>query len=142
MKLIIQKYVLLSRFSFALIAFFSTIAVNAQDINLKKDTAISILVKQKIHQPLPKIDEKIKKSEGFRTVCIASLKSESNPFYILDGKIIDEDKMKKLDPDSIERIEVLKDSSAAALLGSRGRSGVIIITSKKQMRPPKSKISK
>ena len=117
------------------------VAVNAQESSVKKDT-VSLMIRGEISQ-VPTIKKgKIKTSEGFRTVCIPSLKSENNPFYILDGKIIDEDIMKKLDPDSIEKIEVLKDAAATALYGSRGRSGVIVITSKKQTMPPKSKVSK
>ena len=143
MKLAINKPFLLSKLMIAFVVFSTgIITVNAQDISEKKDSAFSTLDKEKVSKILPVADHKIKKSEGFRTVCMASLKSENNPLYILDGKIIDEDKMKKLNPDSIERIEVLKDAAATALYGSRGRSGVIIIISKKQTMPPKSIISK
>ena len=36
-----------------------------------------------------------------------------------------------IDPNSIEKIEVLKDASATAIYGSRGANGVVIITTKK-----------
>lgn len=143
MKLPINKPFLLSKFMIVF-AVFSTgiITVNAQDANVKNDTAISILVKEKAPKILPEIDEKIKKSEVFRIVCMASLKSDNNPLYILDGNFIDNDNFYKIDQNSIEKIEVLKDKAAMELFGSRGKNGAVIITSKKQMMPPKSKISK
>lgn len=41
------------------------------------------------------------------------------------------DPMSTINPDDIESIEVLKDASAAAIYGSRGSNGVVIITTKK-----------
>lgn len=117
------------------------LAVNAQESLMKKDT-FSLNVRGEISQVQTIKKGKIKTSEGFRTVCVASLKSDNIPLCILDGKIIDYDQMSKLDPDSIEKVEVLKGSAATALYGGRAQSGAVIITSKKQVMPPKSKISK
>jgi TonB-dependent SusC/RagA subfamily outer membrane receptor len=36
-----------------------------------------------------------------------------------------------LNPNDIEKIEVLKDASATAIYGSRGANGVVIITTRK-----------
>jgi TonB-dependent SusC/RagA subfamily outer membrane receptor len=52
------------------------------------------------------------------------------PLYILDGKEITD--TKRIDPKSIESIEVLKDKSAVEIYGKKGENGVIIITSKKK----------
>ncbi|MES1224624.1 MAG: SusC/RagA family TonB-linked outer membrane protein, partial [Bacteroidota bacterium] len=48
--------------------------------------------------------------------------------------------LKQINPDDIESIEVLKDASSAAIYGSRGANGVIIITTRKG-RSGKSRIS-
>lgn len=54
--------------------------------------------------------------------------NNSNPLYVIDGMITYDADF--LNPQDIESIEVLKDASAAAIYGSRGANGVIIITTK------------
>lgn len=58
-----------------------------------------------------------------------------NPLIIIDGKKLSETKYKDLNsinPDEIERIDVLKDDSAVKQYGEEGKNGVIIITMKKK----------
>lgn len=57
--------------------------------------------------------------------------NDSNPLYIIDGMPGDQDAMELVNPSDIESIEVLKDAAAAAVYGSRGANGVILITTKK-----------
>ncbi|URM36347.1 SusC/RagA family TonB-linked outer membrane protein [Flavobacterium anhuiense] len=52
----------------------------------------------------------------------------SSPLYIVDGVPVDN--IDFLNPQDISRMDVLKDASSAAIYGSRGASGVIIITTK------------
>ncbi|MBC7891043.1 MAG: TonB family protein, partial [Sphingobacteriaceae bacterium] len=54
------------------------------------------------------------------------------PLCFMDGKEIDADELEKLDPDLIESLQVLKNSSAAVEYGERGKNGVILITTKKK----------
>ncbi len=51
------------------------------------------------------------------------------PLIVIDGII--GASLQNIDPNDIESMDVLKDGSAAAIYGSRGSSGVIIITTKK-----------
>jgi TonB-dependent SusC/RagA subfamily outer membrane receptor len=54
------------------------------------------------------------------------------PLIVLDGEALPANfNMSILKPESIEKIEVLKDASATAIYGEKGKNGVIIITSKK-----------
>ncbi|WP_299226614.1 M56 family metallopeptidase [uncultured Psychroserpens sp.] len=53
-----------------------------------------------------------------------------NPLFILDGKEISPDKAHDLDPDDIEKIEVLKGESATKKYGEKAKDGVIIIVTK------------
>ena len=53
-----------------------------------------------------------------------------NPIIILDGKVQPNAEINKINPNSIEKIEVLKNESATRLYGDAGRNGVIMITSK------------
>lgn len=54
--------------------------------------------------------------------------TSTEPLYIVDGKITSG--ISQLPPDDIESISVLKDASSTALYGSKGKNGVILITTK------------
>lgn len=72
---------------------------------------------------------------------------DSQPLFIIDGMpvsnssskvggalgngIVQQSRINDINPEDIERVEVLKGASAAALWGSRAANGVIIITTKK-----------
>ncbi len=88
---------------------------------------------------------------------ITSLTANSQPLYIIDGVYLDNSAIKAgfdvvslsqaggstsvqddpsnriadIDPEDIERIEILKGASAAAIYGSRAGAGVVIITTKR-----------
>ena len=75
-----------------------------------------------------------------------SITGGNEPLYVIDGVLIYNDKsatstgvtratsdfnpLSAINPNDIERIEVLKDVSATAIYGSRGANGVIIVTTK------------
>lgn len=59
-----------------------------------------------------------------------SLTAGTNPLIILDGAIYPGG-LEDINPNDIGTIDVLKDASAAAVFGSRGSNGVILITTKK-----------
>lgn len=54
----------------------------------------------------------------------------SSPLYVVDGMPVGTE-INFLNPNDIESMEVLKDASAAAIYGTRGSNGVILITTKK-----------
>ncbi len=49
------------------------------------------------------------------------------PIYILNGKAISKDEMNKINPSSIESINVLKGEKAIAKYGKKGKKGVVEI---------------
>jgi TonB-linked SusC/RagA family outer membrane protein len=55
--------------------------------------------------------------------------NDANPLYVIDGVV--STTINNLNPSDIERIEVLKDASTAAIYGSLGSNGVILVTTKK-----------
>ncbi|MCF6181196.1 SusC/RagA family TonB-linked outer membrane protein [Lutibacter sp.] len=74
----------------------------------------------------------------------STLTGNSNPLYIIDGVIINnssstlinlggytQNRLVDINPDDIDRIEVLKGAAAAAIYGSRASNGVIQIFTKK-----------
>ncbi|PJJ09718.1 iron complex outermembrane receptor protein [Flavobacterium sp. 1] len=64
----------------------------------------------------------------------ASLSASNNPLFVIDGVPIGLSDgpgvISALNPDDIASFSILKDASAAAIYGSRGSNGVIIITTK------------
>ena len=57
-------------------------------------------------------------------------KSNGEPLVLVDGKEVSKDAMKKLDPDQIEKINVLKGKKAIEKYGEKAKDGVIEITTK------------
>jgi TonB-linked SusC/RagA family outer membrane protein len=62
---------------------------------------------------------------------INSIGGSSTPLYVVDGIPMEAGAFQSLNPNDFESITVLKDASAAALYGSRGGNGVVVITTKK-----------
>lgn len=58
---------------------------------------------------------------------ITTLKASTSPLVLIDGIPGD---LNSVSPDDIQQIDVLKDGSAAAIYGTRGTNGVILITTK------------
>ena len=65
---------------------------------------------------------------GFGTV------NNNNPLFVVDGQFLSN--INNVNPNDIDRIEVLKDASATAIYGSRGANGVVVITTKKGISGP------
>ncbi|MFV0268759.1 MAG: carboxypeptidase-like regulatory domain-containing protein, partial [Draconibacterium sp.] len=60
---------------------------------------------------------------------LSTITSSSDPLYVVDGVVMENFGL--MNPNDIERIEVLKDASAAAIYGARGANGVILVTTKR-----------
>jgi len=60
-----------------------------------------------------------------------SITQSNEPLYVVDGYPMEGGAFRLLNPSDIESIQVLKDASSTAIYGSRGASGVVIITTKK-----------
>jgi TonB-linked SusC/RagA family outer membrane protein len=59
----------------------------------------------------------------------ASITGESTPLYVVDGVPVSS--LQSINPNDIESINVLKDAASAAIYGSRGSNGVVLITTKR-----------
>jgi TonB-linked SusC/RagA family outer membrane protein len=58
----------------------------------------------------------------------SSINSDVTPMYVVDGVICSD--IQWLNPQDIERMDILKDASSTAIYGSRATAGVIMITTK------------
>ena len=72
-----------------------------------------------------------KDNEGVQMMLrgVSNLSGNQQPLIVVDG--IAGASLAAISPDDIESIDVLKDGSAAAIYGTRGNNGVIIVTTKK-----------
>jgi len=59
----------------------------------------------------------------------ASISGSSAPLYVVDGVPLDN--LSGINPADIASIDVLKDASSAAIYGSRGSNGVVLVTTKR-----------
>ncbi len=61
---------------------------------------------------------------------VGSVTADSGPALVIDGVVVSSEFLGNLDMNDIESFEVLKDAASAAIYGSEGANGVIIITTK------------
>ena len=62
---------------------------------------------------------------------IGSITADASPLIVLDGVVVASDYLGNIDMNDVESVEVLKDAASAAIYGSRGGNGVIMVTTKK-----------
>jgi len=60
----------------------------------------------------------------------ASISGDSNPLIVVDGYPIS-GSLATVNPNDIQSLEILKDAASAAIYGSRGANGVVLVTTKK-----------
>ncbi|WP_238387868.1 SusC/RagA family TonB-linked outer membrane protein [Pararcticibacter amylolyticus] len=59
----------------------------------------------------------------------ASIAGTATPLYVVDGVPLDN--LSGINPNDIQSIDVLKDAASAAIYGSRGSNGVVLVTTKR-----------
>ena len=67
---------------------------------------------------------------------LSTLGAGTQPLVVIDGQVGAD--LNSVDPNDIASIDVLKDASAAAIYGTRGSAGVLIVTTKKGTSGPPS----
>lgn len=83
-------------------------------------------------------------TSNIRVRGVTSINASNDPLYVVDGVFVNSNSLQSIstggkatspladiNPNDIESIEVLKDAQAAALYGSRGANGVVLITTKR-----------
>lgn len=60
---------------------------------------------------------------------VNSIMGSNEPLILVDG--METDDISHIQPDMVERVDVLKDASTTALYGARGANGVILIVTRK-----------
>ncbi|TKG96892.1 SusC/RagA family TonB-linked outer membrane protein [Puteibacter caeruleilacunae] len=119
-------------------------------VTKKKDLVSSVSsVESEVlqNQPTPRIDQALQgRASGVEvtsnsgapgaaaTIRIrgtSSINGNNNPLFVIDGFIVGTDfNLNSLNVNDIESIEVLKDATALSIYGTRGASGVILVSTK------------
>ena len=73
-------------------------------------------------------DVSARSSKGIQIRGMSTINKDHQPLYIVDGKAVD--KIDNINSNSIASNNVIKDSSATAIYGSRAANGVVIIKTK------------
>lgn len=107
--------------------------VSTEDINLRPVTEASGFIQGKVAGV--QVQQTSGLPGGGMTVRIrgaSSIASSNDPLYVVDGVPVGEGSyaIAYLSPNDIESMSILKDASSAAIYGSRGANGVVLITTK------------
>ena len=86
----------------------------------------------KYEDALPFFEPAEKRTEP-QSAAGAEKERKAKPLYIVDG--VERTSIDDIAPNTIERISVLKNQSSTAVYGSRGKNGVIVITTKGAAKP-------
>lgn len=103
-------------------------AVKAQQCEPKRDTLDGEKIKGKVVSPV-KQDSVRRKSMvvgGLQTVSIRT----NAPLYVVDGKIMNEKRFRKIDSQYIESIRVVRGEQAIAAYGRKAKNGAVVVTTK------------
>ena len=108
----------------------ATVNVNAEDFNQGPiNDPIQLLQGKVAGLTIYKPGGNPNESPTIRIRGLSTLGANTSPLVVIDG--IPGATLASIDPNDIESMTVLKDGSGAAIYGTRGSSGVILITSKK-----------
>ena len=69
-------------------------------------------------------------TKPIRIICRSTLPAGNSPLYVVDGRPIQEQDLNSMNPNDIDKIEILKGNTAIAIYGSRGANGVVLMTMK------------
>ncbi|QCW99912.1 TonB-dependent receptor [Aggregatimonas sangjinii] len=61
---------------------------------------------------------------------VGSVTADSGPALVVDGIVVSSEFLANIDMNNVESFEILKDAASAAIYGSEGANGVILITTK------------
>ncbi|WP_346822340.1 SusC/RagA family TonB-linked outer membrane protein [Rapidithrix thailandica] len=109
----------------------SVVAINTKELEDRPNTNVL----QSLQSAIPGLNITNTNSEPGASPSVLlrganSLTADNEPLMIVDG-IPYSGNMNDFNPNDIESVSVLKDASAAAIYGSRGSNGVILITTKR-----------
>lgn len=120
----------------------NVVKLNSEDIqNIPNPSVINNIAGKATGVQVRQTNGKVEAGLTVRVRGQASISGGTEPLYVLDGiPLINSNESNNgaptnplltLSPNEIESIDILKDASSAAIYGSRGANGVVLITTKK-----------
>ena len=98
---------------------------NGEAINVKYTVPVTFLQSKPETENADNAEVTERKVEGYTFAADETL-------FILDGKPITAEQLKRVDPSTIDHMDVLKDKSAVELYGDKAKNGAVVITTKKK----------
>lgn len=108
--------------------------IGYKSMKVPVSATMSVRMEQEVVKLLPETTSRLMriKSTGsnglVNGISVHGIKNGEEPLIIIDGKeAMEKDALSKLAPDHIKSFSILKDKSATAVYGEKGKDGVIII---------------
>lgn len=105
------------------------VSVQAQQCEPKPDTLKQPRLKGKVVSPA--VQDSVRRQNMVLGGMHAKTIRSNPPLYVMDGKIISEEQLKKIDSHLIKSVQVLKGEAAIEKYGDKGKNGVIVMTRKR-----------
>jgi len=104
-------------------------SVKASEMNLTSPTVGQALVGKVAGVQVSQTSGAPYSGTKIRVRGVGSINASSDPLYVIDGYPAGNNV--SINPEDIETIDILKDAASAAIYGSRGSGGVVLITTKR-----------
>jgi len=105
--------------------------VKIRKVDVKNNATIASPINIDTVAPDTKIKIRTSQNEDIRVVGYGTLNG-AKPLIIVDGV----ESSQEINPNSVDKIEVLKDASAIQKYGEKGKNGVVLVTTKKNANNP------
>jgi len=112
------------------------VSAQQKENNLIK-THVPLQIKGEVSQVQPPKTQPVQIDQSNSIVLgkmIATGNVSNVPIYVVDGKIITEEKFRKIDPNTIDKMKFLKSKDAISKYGTKAKGGAVVITLKRKLK--------
>ncbi len=109
--------------------------IGYKSMKVPVSATMSVRMEQEVVKLLPETTNRLVRARDTKPaglingINVHGVKEGGQPLVIVDGKeALEKDALSKISPDRIKSITILKDKSATAVYGEKGKNGVIIVT--------------
>ncbi|WP_458408889.1 TonB family protein [Bacteroides congonensis] len=109
--------------------------IGYKSMKVPVSATMSVRMEQEVVKLLPETTNRLVRARDTKPaglingINVHGVKEGEQPLVIVDGKeALEKDALSKIAPDRIKSITILKDKSATAVYGEKGKNGVIIVT--------------
>ena len=109
--------------------------IGYKSMKVPVSATMSVRMEQEVVNLLPETTNRLVRARDTKPaglingINVHGVKEGGQPLVIVDGKeALEKDALSKISPDRIKSITILKDKSATAVYGEKGKNGVIIVT--------------